>query len=663
MASELKVNKITPESGVTLTLGDLGDTINFGSGVLPNFENLTVTGDLTVDTNSLKVDSTNNFVGIGTATPAVALDVVGAITATGNITGTLATAAQPNITSLGTLTGLTTTGDINFGDNDKAVFGAGSDLQIYHDGSHSYIDDVGTGSIFIRADDYVLIDKSDGSKRSASFNTDDAVILNFNNNQKFTTTSTGVNVTGTVVSDGMTVDTTADNGATISAHDNSTTTYPLKVQNNAGSGRLEIGTYGINNNIDLKFQTLDTLRMRIDDSLGDVDFYEDTGTTPKMSWDASTERLGIGTTTIDSLLHLLKSDATAYSPTAADSQVGVGPTIYLENPGNANNTVGGQIVFGMRSTEVQARIGATGGTSPALTFGTADAERMRIDSSGNVGINQSAPNALLCIGSSTGSTGAPTYKGTIRLPSHSTQSLNSNGGIEFVSTTFGDGYGWRVSGADLGSGSVPLVFESRSNSPTWSERIRITSAGNVGIGTTSPSTALDVNGTVTATSFSGDGSALTGISGRITYIDRWRVATTFTNSLDPIVYTRNTDSDSPQLGSAMTQSSGIFSFPSTGFWLIHAFYTGANLPSAGNINAHLSFSTNSGGSYTQLTAGLQNSGTYSQWSITNVAFIDVTNISTFRVKSYINVPSSAETYGQNNGNNLTRIDFLRIGDT
>ena len=67
--SELKVDKITPRQGTTLTLGDSGDTINFGSGVLPNFENLTVTGDLTVDTNSLKVDSTNNYVGIGTASP------------------------------------------------------------------------------------------------------------------------------------------------------------------------------------------------------------------------------------------------------------------------------------------------------------------------------------------------------------------------------------------------------------------------------------------------------------------------------------------------------------------------------------------------------------------------------------------------------------------
>jgi hypothetical protein len=207
MASELKVNKISPESGTTLTLGDSGDTINFGSGVLPNFENLTVTGDLTVDTNSLKVDSTNNFVGIGTASPSVALDVVGAITATGNITGTLATAAQPNITSLGTLTGLTTTGDINLGDSDKINFGAGNDLQIYHNGTHSYIDDAGTGNLFVRADNYLLIEKSDSSKRSASFNTDDAVILNFNNNQKFTTTSSGIDVTGTVVSDGLTVDT------------------------------------------------------------------------------------------------------------------------------------------------------------------------------------------------------------------------------------------------------------------------------------------------------------------------------------------------------------------------------------------------------------------------------------------------------------------------
>jgi hypothetical protein len=101
------------------------------------------------------------------------------------------------------LTGpVTATANVSLGDNNYLRLGASQDLQIYHDGSNSYIDDVGTGNMFIRADDYVIIDKSDGSKRSASFNTDDAVILNFNNNQKFTTTSGGVDVTGTVTADG-----------------------------------------------------------------------------------------------------------------------------------------------------------------------------------------------------------------------------------------------------------------------------------------------------------------------------------------------------------------------------------------------------------------------------------------------------------------------------
>ncbi len=49
--------------------------------------------------------------------------------------------------------GATTTGDINFGDNDKAIFGAGSDLQIYHSGSNSFISDAGTGDLFIQAQD------------------------------------------------------------------------------------------------------------------------------------------------------------------------------------------------------------------------------------------------------------------------------------------------------------------------------------------------------------------------------------------------------------------------------------------------------------------------------------------------------------------------------
>jgi hypothetical protein len=116
--SEVKVNKLSPRSGTTVTLGDSGDTITIPSGVtlansgtFTNFQstgiddnatsgtvpdgritgaytgitNLTMSGDLSVDTNTLYVDSTNNRVGIGTSSPSKALEISGA----DNLTSTL----------------------------------------------------------------------------------------------------------------------------------------------------------------------------------------------------------------------------------------------------------------------------------------------------------------------------------------------------------------------------------------------------------------------------------------------------------------------------------------------------------------------------------------------------------------------------------------------
>ena len=96
-----------------------------------------------------------------------------------------------------TFTGTTTlTGDLALGDNDKAIFGAGSDLQIYHNGSNSFIDDAGTGNLQIRGTQ-IKLQKYTGENMFVGIS-DGAASMYYDNSQKIATTSTGIDVTGTL---------------------------------------------------------------------------------------------------------------------------------------------------------------------------------------------------------------------------------------------------------------------------------------------------------------------------------------------------------------------------------------------------------------------------------------------------------------------------------
>lgn len=129
---------------------------------------------------------------------------------------------------------------------------------------------------------------------------------------------------------------------------------------------------------------------------------------------------------------------------------------------------------------------------------------------GNVGIGTSSPYSQLDVYSTIAqpTLGEATGVGSIRITNGSS-ALSSNGGLEFKIAGDANGYGSKIQA--LNSAGSQLVFANRNASATWIEHMRITSAGNVGIGTSSPTEKLDVNGTVKATSFSGDGSNLTGI--------------------------------------------------------------------------------------------------------------------------------------------------------
>ena len=83
-----------------------------------------------------------------------------------------------------------------FTDSKKALFGSSSDLQIYHDGSNSFVADTGTGGLFLEGNSEVRIRKQGTTEIMANFVADGSVNLYHNNSKKFETTSTGIEVTG-----------------------------------------------------------------------------------------------------------------------------------------------------------------------------------------------------------------------------------------------------------------------------------------------------------------------------------------------------------------------------------------------------------------------------------------------------------------------------------
>ena len=100
---------------------------------------------------------------------------------------------------------ISTTANISFGDNDKAIFGAGSDLQIYHDGTDSYITEVGNGNLIVKAAGGTLFQGATAGESLLTLLENGAVTAYYDNAVKLATTSTGIDVTGTVTADGGTI--------------------------------------------------------------------------------------------------------------------------------------------------------------------------------------------------------------------------------------------------------------------------------------------------------------------------------------------------------------------------------------------------------------------------------------------------------------------------
>ncbi len=94
------------------------------------------------------------------------------------------------------VSGLTTfTENVHLLDNDKLIFGTGEDLEIYHDGSHSYISDQGQGNLKYLSNNHRFTN-ADESKVSATFVASGAASLYYNNSKHLETTGVGVTIFG-----------------------------------------------------------------------------------------------------------------------------------------------------------------------------------------------------------------------------------------------------------------------------------------------------------------------------------------------------------------------------------------------------------------------------------------------------------------------------------
>ena len=91
-------------------------------------------------------------------------------------------------------------GDVTFPDGEKALFGTGNDLQMYHDGSNSYILDNGTGVLFIDASSQLQL-RSAAQDIYVQCIENSGVNLFWDNAKKLETTSAGVDVTGELIAD------------------------------------------------------------------------------------------------------------------------------------------------------------------------------------------------------------------------------------------------------------------------------------------------------------------------------------------------------------------------------------------------------------------------------------------------------------------------------
>ena len=171
--------------------------------------------------------------------------------------------------------------------------------------------------------------------------------------------------------------------------------------------------------------------------------------------------------------------------------------------------------------------------------------------------------------------------------------------------------------------------------------------------------AANITGTLPAIS----GANLTGLSAGVTMANSWNCSSGFNYQAQTDITAWSEDT-AGKVGTGMSQSSGIFTFPSTGIYRVRFSQSSYNIGAAEvrYIGAFIKLSTNSGGSYSILREQYDHINNDNSCTTTVVTsnYLDITNISTTRIKFTVAAELSSTLNGGSYG---TYVEFLKLGET
>ena len=154
--------------------------------------------------------------------------------------------------------------------------------------------------------------------------------------------------------------------------------------------------------------------------------------------------------------------------------------------------------------------------------------------------------------------------------------------------------------------------------------------------------------------------------GGITGFDAWRLTSNYTGSsgtIDGSWERQDLFSENIKLGTGMSESSGVFTFPNTGIWQI-GFWTEFTHSAASDYNGfYLDVSANGGTNYTHAQGAWSGKDAVNRISTIGASiFINVSNATNYRIKAVASGTNNA-TYDGNTTTNYTYFTFIRLGDS